>query len=200
MSAAPQLHALAGGRPGYEDVPVPDAAVVPGPSRVTFQVVDDAADLPGLVGLAREAHAESRLRDVPFSQAKARRIGERALADPTRHAVMLARHGEAPAGLLYYSAGGYLIGTDVLLASVHTVFVAHRHRDGLLSGRIAMGLLNGARSWARARGAAELSLHVASGIGTARTVRLLRRLGFAQTGGNYALRLAGLAGAGRQRR
>ena len=157
-----------------------------GPS---FRIVDDEADLPALVVLARAAHAESRLREVPFSEDKVRRLARRAIEDPRRHAVMLARRGDEPAGFLYCSVGEYFIGTGALLATVHNLNVAREHRRRLGGGRIAMGLLNGARTRAVARGAAELSVHVSSGVEAARTDALLRRLGFAATGGNYAAAL-----------
>ena len=83
----------------------------------------------------------------------------------------------------------HFISTDALLATVHNVNAPRRHREHLRGGRIVLGLLNGARSWAEARGAVELAVHVSSGVETGRTDKLLRRLGFEPTGGNYAVRL-----------
>ena len=154
--------------------------------QIAFKVVDDLVDLPDLIGLAREAHAESHLARIPFSEGKVARIVERALADPVHQGIMLARRGEVPAGALHCSAGEYLVGTGAILATVHTIYVSASLRTGLGGGRVALGLLNGARTWAKARGAVELSVSVASGSGIERTDKLMRRLGFTPTGGNYA--------------
>ena len=54
----------------------------------------------------------------------------------------------------------------------------------------ALRLLMAFRKWAENRGVFELSAGVNSGAHIERTDRFLRRLGFVQTGGNYALRLA----------
>ena len=164
-------------------------------AALRFRVVDRMADLAAVTALARQVHAESRLHRIPFSEAKLRRLVERALGDPNRHSFMLAERGSEPVGLLHCSAGEYFIGTDTILVTVHSVNVPRRHRGGLGGGRIAMGLLNGARTWARARGAVELSVHVSSGTEMDRTDRLLRHLGFAHTGGNYALDLGPRGGA-----
>ena len=51
----------------------------------------DRADIPKIVDLAREAHAESRFGYIPFSAEKVRKIAERAIGDETRHAVMFAK-------------------------------------------------------------------------------------------------------------
>lgn len=154
-----------------------------------FDIARDESDLPAIVRLAQRAHAESRLRHLPFSEEKVQRLARRAMAEPARHAVMLARRGAEPVGFLYCSVGEYFIGTGALLATVHNLNVAREHRRRLRGGRIAMGLLNGARTWALARGAVELSVNVSSGVEVERTARLLGRLGFATTGGNHTLRL-----------
>ena len=104
---------------------------------------------------------------------------------------MLARAGGAPVGLPHCVAGEYYVGTDAILVAVHSLVVARVHRRRLGGGRVALGLLSGARTWALARGAAELSVHVTSGVEVARTDRLLRRLGFEATGGSYAVGLGG---------
>ena len=58
-----------------------------------------------------------------------------------------------------------------------------------------MRLLDAGRRRAANRGAVELQVHVTNGIHIGQTDRVLRRLGFRQTGGNYAMGLGG-GGAG----
>lgn len=50
-------------------------------------------------------------------------------------------------------------------------------------------LMSAFRTWAENRGAVELSAGVNSGAHIDKTDKFLRRLGFVQTGGNYALAL-----------
>jgi hypothetical protein len=153
--------------------------------HTTFRVADSAGDIPAIVHLAREAHAESRFRDISFSEEKVRKLARRAMDDPKRHAVMLShRHGE-PVGFLYCSVGEYHIGTGVLIATIHNMNVARSRRHSLSGGRIFLGLLSGAKSWAVARGAREILLHVTSGVELERVHRTAKRSGLRFIGGNY---------------
>jgi len=54
-------------------------------------------------------------------------------------------------------------------------------------GGAGFKLLTAFRQWAQNRGAFELSVGVNSGVDVDKTNNFLTRLGFAQTGGNYAL-------------
>ena len=60
-------------------------------------------------------------------------------------------------------------------------------QPGTVAYEQAVKLLHGFKRWAKAAQAAELSVHVTSGYRTTQTDRLLRRMGFRITGGNYAL-------------
>ncbi len=95
------------------------------PSKpLCFHVVSDRADIPKIVDLAREAHAESRFGYIPFSADKVRKIAEQAIADEKRHAVMLAEKNDVPVGFAYCSVAEYHIGTDVLLTTIHNINVS----------------------------------------------------------------------------
>ena len=60
-------------------------------------------------------------------------------------------------------------------------------RDGRLVGMAAVKLLRAVRQWSQQAGAADLHLNVTTAIAPARTDKVLRRMGFRQTGGNYVL-------------
>ena len=68
-------------------------------------------------------------------------------------------------------------------ATALALFVAPEHRGGMA----AFKLLHGLRRWAQNREVAEISIHVTSGVHMARTDKLLKRLGFRMTGGNYSM-------------
>ncbi|UWQ09115.1 hypothetical protein K3X41_05875 [Aliiroseovarius crassostreae] len=105
--------------------------------------MNDRADIPKLVDLARDAHAESRFSYIPFSADKIRKIAERATEDEKRHAVMLAEKDCVPVGFAYCSVGEYHIGTDVLRTTIHNINVSRDVRMTLSGGRVAMGLFRG---------------------------------------------------------
>ena len=115
-------------------------------------------------------------------------MAERFLADPTRYGFLVARRAERPVGMLSCIAER-LPYTDVTTVSCLALYVLEEHRRTLLGGRVMMKLLQAGRRWAINRRAVELRLHVTSGVRIGRTDRALRRLGFRQTGGNYALEL-----------
>lgn len=156
---------------------------------LSFRVVIDHTDIPALVDLAREAHEESRFSYIPFSADKVARIAKLALKDSKRHGIFIAVRGAVPIGFAYCTLGEYHIGTDVLIATIHNINVSRQVRQRLAGGRAALGLLNGVKSWARARGASEILFHVTSGGELERTHRLAKRLGYQIIGGSYALRL-----------
>ena len=156
---------------------------------LNFRVVTDHADIPDLVDLAREAHGESRFSYIPFSAEKVAKIAKLALKDDKRHGIFIAARGAVPIGFAYCTLGVYHIGTDVLIATIHNINVSREARQRLAGGRAALGLLNGVKSWARARGASEILFHVTSGSELERTHRLAKRLGYATIGGSYVLSL-----------
>lgn len=168
------------------DTPGGDAKTV---KSLAFREVQSVEDIPSLVALARDAHAESRLAKIPFSSEKVAKIAKRAIDNPDRFGLFLATKGARPVGFLYCTIGEYHIGSKALLATIQNINVKRVERSGLAGGKIALGLLRGAESWAAARGAVEVSLHVTSGVQLSGTHRLAKRIGFAFTGGNYAKEL-----------
>ncbi|UWP90182.1 hypothetical protein [Aliiroseovarius crassostreae] len=143
-------------------------------------------DIPKIVDLAREAHAESRVGYIPFSAEKVQKIALTAISDDKRHAVMLAEKHGVPVGAAYCSVGEYYIGTDVLLTTIHNINVSRDVRMTLSGGRVAMGLFRGIETWSQARGAQEILFHVTSDIDLARAHKLAKRMGFQFIGGSYA--------------
>lgn len=156
------------------------------PNILTFRHVSDASDMSAILRLARDAHQQSRFRDIPFSEEKATKIVEKALLDRKRHGILLALKGDVAVGGLHCSVGEYFIGTGTLIATIHNINIASNVGSTMLSGRTTLGLLTGARTWAKARGAKEILLNVTSGKDLERTHKLMKRLGFEFVGGNYA--------------
>ena len=161
------------------------------PSKATkrFALLRSTDEVEAFLPMARAAHEASTFSFVAFDEAKARRLGMRALERPDRHGALLAWHQERPAGFLPCSAGEYMIGSGAILVTIQALYVDPGLRRGLSGGRAAIGLLAGARSWARARKATAVLMHVTSGVAAARTHRMVRRSQGGHIGGNYVWKL-----------
>ncbi len=162
-----------------------------GDDRLKFRVAKSQADVDLVLPLARELHEDSRFAEIPFSQDKCQRGLMRAIKAPASHGLLMAVKAQEPVGFLYCTAGEFMAGTGSLIVTVHTFCVSRRWRGTAPGGRAALGLLNGAVRWAKARQAREIMIHVTSGIDIRRTDRFLCRAGFVTIGANYALGLAG---------
>ena len=139
-----------------------------------------------IVSLARQAHEESRFKEIPFCPDKVHRIIKEALEAPDRHGVLLASRGSKLVGFAYCSVGPYHIGSDVLLTAIHSLYVTRPVRTSLSGGKAGLGLLKGVETWSKARGAREVLLHATAGISLGRTHKLAKRTGYIFIGGNYA--------------
>lgn len=166
-----------------------DRDTVPRSFRVSVRLLEHERDIDETLPLALALHEESRHRGYPLDVARRRKfLAERFLADPTRYGFLIARYGERAVGMLTCIAEK-LHYTDVTVVSCLSFYVLAQYRRTLLGGRVAVKLLDGGRRWTANRKAVELQVHVTNGIHIGRTDRVLRRLGFRQTGGNYAMGL-----------
>nr|WP_272214561.1 hypothetical protein [Marinicella sp. W31]MDC2880184.1 hypothetical protein [Marinicella sp. W31] len=109
----------------------------------------------------------------------------RIVANPSRSACILATRGDDVAGMLWCSVGEHHIGRDILLTTIHNLNVQKSLRASLAGGKVTLGLLKRAEAWSRAKGAREMLFHVTSGVETARTERIMRKMGYEAMGGNY---------------
>lgn len=143
------------------------------------------ADVPRLVEVGRAAHAESRFASMPYDTEK--------LLASLGGLVDLQRHGNH-FFLLAESRESHVIG--MLIGSIEEYFFTHaKCANSILlwvspkyrGSAAALRLIGAFRDWGLKQGALEVCINVASGVTIGRTDRFLRRLGFLQTGGNYAM-------------
>jgi hypothetical protein len=112
-----------------------------------FKVCDQEDDAESIVGLAREAHALIRFGYIPFSEAKVRKIVEKALLSPKRQGILLAYKGDTLVGGAFCSVGEYHIGTGTLLTTIHNINVAQTTRAvGLAAAKWRWGCLKASRA------------------------------------------------------
>jgi len=159
-----------------------------GRDRVKLRFASSLDDIGSTVALARAVHAESAWSDYEFLPERRERFLARAIEQPQKYCLIIAERDTKPVGLPFASVEG-IYHCDATVASCLGVAVDPALRRGLAGGGIAIKLIHGFKRWAGERGAQAISLHVTSGMEMARTDKLLRRLGFQQTGGNYLLKI-----------
>jgi len=154
------------------------------------------ADYRAGVYLAREAHLNTIFRDIPFSEAKAKKIFDKAIENPDRFGLIYAaREADvslAEDGLLGFAsvqAGEHFLGTGTLIATVQTLNISQKLSGTLLGGKVALRLVQAVRHWAKTRGCAHLMVHVTNGENAKDADRFFRRCGMVPVGGNYGLSL-----------
>ena len=163
----------------------------PNPRELSIRLLASERDIEETLPLALAAHREGRHRHLRLDAERRRRfLSERFLADPTRYGFLVARHRARAVGMLTCHAQT-LYYSDVTVASCLSLYVLGSYRRTLLGGRVTLRLLDAGRRWALNRRAVEWQIHVTNGVHIGRTDGTLRRVGFVQTGGNYAMALEG---------
>lgn len=153
-------------------------------------------DIEATWHLSLALHRESRYAKLRMDKTKRNDyLRENMLGKPDRFGMLIAEWRGRPVGYLACAANRFLYG-DEIITSCLAFYVQPAFRKTLLGGRIAVKLLDAYRRWAANRRAVEIQFHVTSGIDIAATDRFLRRAGFRQSGGNYALGLLPQTAAG----
>lgn len=149
-----------------------------GPGRITIRFTRSTEDIATRIELNRRAHEE--IGDgLPFDDDMVRQFYERRVTRTDQCVLQAELNGKMIGGLT--GVIGPHFHCSALGASLLGCYVLPEHRGSLA----AIKLLHGFRRWALTNGAVRIYVGVTSGIDMARTDRLLRRLGFRVTGGNY---------------
>lgn len=155
------------------------------PARLKFNLATNLVEKLELRYLAKAALEESRFNKAQFSEAKFIKAAEAAAHNPKVHGVLTAHFNSTPIGFAYCQVGEPLIGKGLKICTVQSLFVSNELRSSLLGGRVANGLLNGLKSWAKSRNSDEITLHSTSGVDPLRLGSFLRRRGFKAFGGSF---------------
>lgn len=133
------------------------------------------SDIPRIVALGREMHAESSYRDQAFDGAKVGRL----LAGLIQGAgvVFVARRGDNIIGGL---AGGVTQNwfNDDLIGFEYGLFVSQQHR-GIIAAR---ALVTAFHSWCWMRGAVRIRMGITTGVHAESTAKFYRKLGMHDAG------------------
>ncbi|MBG6163790.1 GNAT superfamily N-acetyltransferase [Labrenzia sp. EL_195] len=166
---------------------------IPANGNMVVRLADGSeADYRAGVYLAREAHRNTIFRDIPFSEAKARAIFDKAMAQPNRFGLIYAVPGGggplAEDGLYGFGsvhAGEYFLGSGTLIATVQTLNISRNLSGKLLGGKVALRLMKAIRLWAKERGCSHILVHVTNGMSVSESDQFFRRCGLNTVGGNY---------------
>ncbi len=147
------------------------------------------ADLPACVELGYRIHRSTRLSRFPY---------ERELVEKNLRSLIITgqQHRRSHCLLLVEDIEGTVVGG--LIGCIESHLFSHRpvanliaygvHPRHRMSGA-AVRLLKVFVDWAKRRGVDEVNVGVNSGVDIERTDRFLKKMGFARTGGNYAMGL-----------
>lgn len=146
-------------------------------------------DIPIMVELGEYFHSITRFRSYDYNRERVttqlRAVIEAGQEKRGTHCCLLAEDskGQVIGGVIGCVERHFF--SDRLVASIiHYDVLPERRMSGA-----GLRLMSAFRTWAENRGAVELSAGVNSGTHIDKTDKFLRRLGFVQTGGNYALAL-----------
>jgi GNAT superfamily N-acetyltransferase len=146
-------------------------------------------DVQIMVEIGRRVHAESRFARFPYDEDKLlENLGALiGLQDKQgKHLCLLVENSEGKLiGCIIGALEEYFFTRSCSASSI-LFWVDPAYRGSAA----ALRLIQSFRTWGAKNGASEICIPIASGIHMARTDRFLRRIGFSQTGGNYAAALA----------
>ncbi len=150
--------------------------------RIVIRFTRSEEDIAARVAMIRRVYEEFD-DGLPYDEGMVRRFYERRVAKQDHCVLHAELNGKMIGGLTGVVARHF--HSPALAASVVGFYVAPEHRGSVA----VVKMLHGFRRWARTNGAVRMYLSVTSGIGIARTDRMLKRLGFRPKGGNYELAL-----------
>lgn len=145
-------------------------------------------DVPVLVEMGRQFHQLTRFRVYDYNAAQVsgnlRSLIEVGQNGKGTHCFFVAENAEGIIGGIIGCVEMHFFSNQLVASIIHYDVLPEKRMGGA-----GLRLLTAFRKWAENRGAFELSVGVNSGIDIDKMDRFLKRLGFGQTGGNYALRL-----------
>ncbi|WP_282053260.1 hypothetical protein [Phaeobacter inhibens] len=152
---------------------------------MNYWICKDVSDIPKIIPLIHEAHLASNLRRIPLNIQKIESIVQKSLSKKESSAIMLAGRRGMVEGAAYCEVGEYIIGSKILLTTIHGIFVSNRLRKSLAGGRVALSLFKGIETWSTSRKSSAIWLHDTFGIDEGRTHKLVRKIGFSTAGATY---------------
>lgn len=138
-------------------------------------------DIDAVIALGEIGARETRYRNHRYDPDKLRRQSEAYFRDGrSKYICLVAERDGMLQGVLFGSIDEYWF-TQARSANMIAWYVAQEARGSSM----AVKLLLAFRGWAENRQATEMTLSLTSGVGTDKTGRFLRRMGFRTCGENF---------------
>ncbi len=141
-------------------------------------------DIASLVGYWRQFHDRSVFKHLALDEAKLAQTMSRIIEDKSGAFCFFVADAEdgGPVGVLTGQIDTYYFSNDPIAKMVfYWVHPEHRYSPA------AAKLMYAFRQWAKNRGAAEIMVGVTSGEAVELADKMLKKMGFQFTGGNYSL-------------
>jgi GNAT superfamily N-acetyltransferase len=136
-------------------------------------------DLPALLALSKEMHAETSFRTLSFSDAKTATEILSAILNPNMLFVVAEDRGQILGMIAAYLDRPYF--SEDLVVYDHVWFVGKESRGSMVGPR----LLKYVAEWARLCGAKSVFVTLGSDVSQERVGKLVERLGYSRLGGYY---------------
>lgn len=135
----------------------------------------NCTDIPAIISMARDMHAESpRYRTLGFDAEKINALALGLILNPEAGGVLVAEQNGYLVGMLAFYVSEFFFGGD-LLASDLVMYVRPQFRGGSIFPRLVVAF----EKWADEFGVKEKQLGVSAGIDSERVVDVLKRMGYA---------------------
>lgn len=144
-------------------------------------------DIKNMIELGQKVYAESRFSHLGYDMDKIKHGIESLISLHAKgsHLSLLAENSEGKViGGFFGAIEEYFFTTDKSANSI-LIWVDPDYRGS----STAIKLIDVFKQWAVKKGVKEVNLVVSSGVRIGSTDRFFRRLGFAQSGGNYSMTL-----------
>ena len=142
------------------------------------------ADIPAVVDLAKQMHAESAFSRFEFDDSKMAAQLTMPLTHPNQQFCHVAVSDGEIVGALFGYVSEFIFGPQ-LIASDYGWYVLPKAR-GTSAG---VRLLKNFQRWAKDQGASEVSMGVSTDVHKDKTGKLFKKLGYKHVGGLYKLGL-----------
>lgn len=139
-----------------------------------------AKDIPAMIALGAEMHAEGAFAGLEYCTDKCRRFGERYINNPQTHFGFCAYDADELVGMIMGDISLYYFGNDKIASD--KLWYVQKERRGTITG---IRLLNAFCAWAKEAGANEICIGVSTALDIDRTHKLLSRMGFTHVGGTF---------------
>lgn len=138
-----------------------------------------------IIVLGMEMHEESAQRDVPFDiEYAAQNTYLKVIQNPENAFGCMVFEEDRPVAMIVGFLSTYEYAP--VMYAYNAVWYVTPEKRGT---PVAIKLLKKFEKWAKARGARDVLLGIASGVNTSRTGKAIKRLGYETVGNNYALKL-----------